>query len=92
MRLTIFTAALAAAAIPLAAGAQTTTIIQESSPPPAVVIEKEAPATSVTVEKERGLLGSKKTTVETTGSDGCSSKTVRKEDLTGSKTVKKTEC
>ena len=90
MRLTILAATLAAA-IPLAATAQTTTIIQDS-PPPAVVIEKEAPSSSVTIEKERGLLGNKKTTVETTGSDGCSSKTVRKEDLTGSKTVKRTDC
>ena len=90
MRLTILAAALAAA-IPLAATAQTTTIIQDS-PPPAVVIEKEAPSSSVTIEKERGLLGNKKTTVETTGSEGCSSKTVRKEDITGSKTVKRTDC
>ena len=90
MRLTILAATLAAA-IPLAATAQTTTIIQDS-PPPAVVIEKEAPSSSVTIEKERGLLGNKKTTVETTGSEGCSSKTVRKEDITGSKTVKRTDC
>ena len=91
MRLIILAAAMASA-IPFAATAQTTTIIQESNPPPAVVIEREAPSTSVTVEKERGLLGDKKTTVETTGSDGCSSKTVRKEGIVGSKTVKRTDC
>ena len=43
--------------------------------------------------KERGMLGEKKVIKkETTGSGDCSSKTVHKEDITGSKTVNKTNC
>ena len=64
----------------------------EERRPPAVVIERDRPDTSVTIEKHEGLLGSKKTTVETTGRGDCDSKTVHKEDMTGSTTVKKTNC
>ena len=48
----------------------------------------------MTVEKRGGLLGTehKSTTVETTGSGDCSTKTVHKDDLLGSKTVRKTNC
>jgi hypothetical protein len=90
MKLNVLTIALAATAFgALAANAQTTVIEERRSP--AVVIE-ERPASSVTIEK-KGLLGEKKTiTKETTGLGGCDSKTVRKEGLTGSTTVKKTEC
>lgn len=91
MKLNVLTLALAATAFgALGANAQTTVI--EERRDPAVVIEKDQPSTSVTVEK-RGLLGDKKTiTHETTGAGGCDSKTVHKEDITGSKTVKKTNC
>jgi len=48
---------------------------------------------SVTIEKRDGILGEKKTiTKETIGSGDCSSKTVHKEDITGSKTIQKTNC
>ena len=56
------------------------------------MIEHDKPDTAVTV-KERGLLAGRKTiTRETTGSGDCSSKTVHKEGLEGSKTVTKTNC
>ena len=91
MKLNVLTIALAATAFgALAASAQTTVI--EERRDPAVVIEQKQPSSSVTVEK-KGLLGEKKTiTKETSGLGGCESKTVHKEDITGSKTVKKTEC
>jgi hypothetical protein len=59
-----------------------------------VVIERDKPDTSVTIEKRDGFLGTEKKTItkETTGSGDCSSKTVHKEDITGSKTVQKTNC
>jgi hypothetical protein len=59
-----------------------------------VVIEHDRPNTSVTIEKRDGFLGTEKKTItkETTGSGDCSSKTVHKEDITGSKTVQKTNC
>jgi hypothetical protein len=90
MKLNVLTLALATVAFgSLAANAQT--VIEERRSP-AVVIERDRPDTSVTVEKHEGLLGSKKTTVETNGSGDCSSKTVHKEDMSGSTTVKKTNC
>jgi hypothetical protein len=92
MKLNVLTLALAATVFgSLAASAQTTVIERRD---PAVVIESERPAGSTTVVKERsGVLGEKKTiTKETTGMGDCSSKTVHKEDITGSKTVKKTNC
>jgi len=96
MKLNVLVIALAATAFgSLAASAQTTVI--EERRDPAVVIEHQQPSSSTTVKEERGgFLGTeKKTTVETNGSGvtgDCSSKTVHKEDLTGSKTVKKTNC
>ncbi len=94
MKLNVLTLALAATAFgALAANAQTTVI--EERREPAVVIEREAPSTSVTIEKREGLLGEKKTTIETTGSGltgDCTSKTVKKDHLIGSTTVKKTNC
>ena len=72
-------------------GATAQTVIEERHDP-AVVIEKDRPAASVTV-KEHGMLGEKKVIKkETTGSGDCTSKTVHKEDITGSKTVHKTNC
>lgn len=91
MKLNVLTLALAATAFgALAANAQ---VVIEERRSPAVVIERDRPDTSVTVEK-RGVLGveQKKTTVETTGRGECDSKTVKKEDMTGSTTVKKTNC
>lgn len=94
MKLNVLTLALAATLFgSFAANAQM--VIEERRP--AVVIEHDQPATSTTTVKERGgLLGTeKKSTTVTTGVgvDGdCTSKTVHKEDLTGSKTVKKTNC
>ena len=91
MKLNVLALVLGATAFTaLAANAQTTVI--EERRDPAVVIEKDKPDTTVTV-KERGILGDKKTiTKETSGSGDCSSKTVHKEDITGSKTVTKTTC
>jgi hypothetical protein len=59
-----------------------------------VVIEHDQPSSSVTVEKKGGFLGTerKSTTVETNGSGDCTTKTVHKEDLGGSKTVRKSNC
>jgi hypothetical protein len=92
MKLNVLTLALAATAFgALAANAQTTVI--EERRDPAIVIERERPDTSVTIEKS-GPLGiqKKSTTVETTGSGECSSKTVHREGLVGSSTTKKTTC
>jgi len=92
MKLNVLAIALAASAIgALSANAQT--VIEERRDP-AVVIERDKPDTSVTIEKRDGLLGTEKKTIkkETTGSGDCSSKTVHKEDITGSKTVHKTNC
>jgi hypothetical protein len=87
MKLNLLAIALAASVAGFAANAQT--VIEERHDP-AVVVEH--PDTSVTVHEHDGVLGSKKTTVETTGSGDCASKTMHKEDITGSKTVKKTNC
>jgi hypothetical protein len=92
MKLNVLTVVLAATAFgALAANAQT--IIEERRDP-AVVIEHDQPASSVTVKERGGLLGTEKksTTVETTGSGDCTTKTVHKEGLVGSKTVKKANC
>ena len=96
MKLNVITLALAATAFgALAANAQTT-IIQERRAP-AVIIEQAPPASSsVTVQERGGFLGTeKKTTTETTGTGlngECSTRTVHKEDLTGEKTVSRTNC
>jgi hypothetical protein len=90
MKLNVLALVLGATAFTaLAANAQT--VIEERHDP-AVVIEHDHPDASVTV-KERGILGDKKVIKkETTGSGDCTSKTVHKEDITGSKTVHKTNC
>ncbi|HZP77673.1 MAG TPA: hypothetical protein VFB45_16125 [Pseudolabrys sp.] len=89
MKLNVLAIALAVSAFTtLGAGAQT--VIEERRDP-GVVIEKDRPAPSVTIEKRDAPVVEKKTKVETTGS-GCDSKTVHKEGPEGSKTVKKTEC
>ena len=102
MKLNVLAFALAASAIGVF-GANAQTVIEERRDPavvieerrdPAVVIERDRPDTSVTIEKRDGFLGTEKKTItkETTGSGDCSSKTVHKEDITGSKTVQKTNC
>lgn len=55
-------------------------MIEERSSPPAVVIERDRPDTSGTIEKREGILGTEKKTItrETTGSGDGSSKTVHK--------------
>lgn len=91
MKLNVLAIALGATLISaMTASAQT--VIEERGP--AVVIEHNQPDTSVTVEKRGGILGTEKKTItkETSGSGDCTSKTVHKEDLTGSKTVHKTNC
>jgi hypothetical protein len=93
MKLNVHTVALAATLLgSLSASAQT--VIEERRDPPGVTVEHDRPDSSVTVEKRGGFLGTEKksTTVETTGSGDCTSKTVHKEDLGGEKTVKKTNC
>jgi len=91
MKLNVLAIALAATAFS-AFGANAQTVIEERRDP-AVVIEHDKPASSVTVEKREGLIGEKKTiTKETTGSAGCDSKTVHREGIGGSTTVKKTNC
>jgi hypothetical protein len=91
MKLNVLALVLGATAFTaFAANAQT--VIEERHDDPAVVIEHDRPDASVTV-KERGILGEKKVIKkETTGSGDCTSKTVHKEDITGSKTVNKTNC
>ena len=91
MKLNVLALVLGATAFTaMAANAQT--VIEERHDP-AVVIEHDHPAASVTV-KEHGILGEKKVIKkETTGAGvDCSSKTVHKEGLSGSKTVTKTNC
>jgi len=94
MKLNVLAFALAASAVG-AFGANAQTVIEERRDP-AVVIEHDRPDTSVTIEKRDGLPGvevEKKTiTKETTGSGNCETKTVHKEDITGSKTIQKTNC
>ncbi|MEI9804820.1 MAG: hypothetical protein WDN48_10695 [Pseudolabrys sp.] len=94
MKLNVLIIALAATAFgSLAASAQTTVI--EERRDPSVTIETQPSTTTVTKERG-GFLGTEtKTKTETTGAGingDCSSKTVHKEDLTGSKTVRKTNC
>jgi hypothetical protein len=91
MKLNVLPVVAASAIGALSANAQT--VIEERRDP-AVVIEHDKPDTSVTVEKRDGFLGTEKKTItkETTGSGDCSSKTVHKEDITGSKTIHKSNC
>ena len=96
MKLNVLTLALAATLFSTL-GASAQSMVIEERRHPDVVIEQDHPASSTTTVKERGgFLGTEtKTKTETTGAGpngDCSSKTVHKEDLTGSKTVKKTKC
>jgi len=93
MKLNVLTLALAATLFGTLAASAQSMVIEERRHPD-VVIEHDKPDTSVTIEKRDGLLGTEKKTItkETTGSGDCSSKTVRKDDLIGSKTVTKTNC
>jgi hypothetical protein len=94
MKLNVLVIALAATAFgSLAANAQTTVI--EERRDPAVVIESQPSTTTVTKERGGFLNTETKTKTETTGAGingDCTSKTVHKEDLTGSKTVQRTTC
>jgi hypothetical protein len=94
MKLNILTLALAATVFGSLGAAAQTTVIEERRP--AVIIEQPAPTVSTTTEERGGFLGTeKKTTTETTGTGlngDCSTRTVQKEDLGGSKTVSKTNC
>ena len=95
MKLNMLAIALAATAFGSLAAAAQTTIIEEHRAP-AVVIEQAAPSTTVTTEQRGGFLGTeKKTTTETvgTGPNGdCATRTVHKQDLTGEKSVSRTDC
>jgi len=95
MKLNMLAIALAATAFGSLAAAAQTTIIEEHRAP-AVVIEQPAPSTTVTTEQRGGFLGTeKKTTTETTGTGpngDCATRTVHKQDLTGEKTVSRTDC
>jgi hypothetical protein len=92
MRLNVLAFALAASAVG-ALGANAQTVIEERRDP-AVVIEHDRPDASVTVEKRDGFLGTEKKTItkETTGSGDCASKMAHEEDITGSKTIHKSNC
>ena len=96
MKLNVLTIALAATAFGSLAASAQSVIIEERPPPPAVVIEPAPPASSVTIEERGGFLGTeKKTTTETTGTGPngeCSTRTVHKQDLTGERTVSRTNC
>lgn len=92
MKLNVFVFVLALAATAFGTlGANAQTVIEEHRDP-AVVIQPDHPDASVTVH-ERGAVGTEKKTIthETNGL-GCSSKTVHKEGMGGSKTVKKENC
>jgi hypothetical protein len=92
MKLNVLALALAATAFGALGATAQTTVIEERRDP-AVVIEHDKPSTSVTVEKHGPLgLHKKSTTVETTGSGDCTSKTVHREGIAGSSTTKKTTC
>jgi hypothetical protein len=95
------TLALAATAFGSLGASAQTTIIEERRP--AVVIERQqpvivepAPSTSVTTHERGGFLGTEsKTTTTTTGTGptgDCATRTVHKQDLTGEKTVSRTDC
>ncbi len=88
MKLNVLTIALAATALGVVS-ANAETIIEKRHDP-AVVVEKDRPAV---VKEHEGVVGEKKVIKrESTGAGDCSSKTVHKEDETGSKTVHKTNC
>lgn len=95
MKLNMLAIALAATAFGSLAAAAQTTIIEEHRAP-AVVIEQPDPSTTVTTEQRGGFLGTeKKTTTETTGTGpngDCATRTVHKQDLTGEKSVSRTDC
>jgi hypothetical protein len=93
MKLNVLVIALAATALGSLGAAAQTTVIEERRDP-AVVIEHDHPDTSVTVQKREGILDSEKKVIrkETTGAGDCTSKTVHKEDVTGSETTHKTTC
>ena len=91
MKLNVLGLFLAASAFTsLAANAQTTVI--EHRDDPAVIVEHDKPAASVTVEKRDAVVGEKKVITRETSGVGCDSKTVHREGIAGSTTVKKTNC
>jgi hypothetical protein len=103
MKLKVLTLVFAATALGSFGAAAQTTVIEDRGPPavvvapqqPPMVIER-APSSSTTTVERGGFLGTeKKTTTETlgTGPNGdCATRTVRKEDLGGERTVSRTDC
>jgi hypothetical protein len=103
MKLKVLAVALAATAFGSVSAVAQTTVIEDRGPPavvieqqqPPVVIER-APSSSTTTVERGGFLGTeKKTTTETlgTGPNGdCATRTMRKEDLGGERTVSRTDC
>jgi hypothetical protein len=95
MKLNVLVIALAATAFGSLAANAPTTIIEDRRAP-AVVIETPPPAVTTTTEERGGFLGTeRKTTTETNGAGlngDCSTRTVQKQDLTGEKTVSRTNC
>ena len=90
MKLNVLGLVLAASAFTsLAANAQTTVI--ERHDDPAIVVEHEKPAATV-IEKHDAVVGEKKVITHETTGVGCDSKTVHREGIDGSTTVKKTNC
>ena len=94
MKLNVLALALTATLFGSLAASAQSMVIEERRHPDLVVTPDHPSSSTTTVEERGGLLGTEKKTItkETTGSGDCSSKTVHKEDLTGSKTVKKTNC
>lgn len=92
MKLNVLVIALAATAFG-SVGANAQTVIEERHDP-AVVIQHDHPDASVTVHEHDGVTGTteKKTVTHESNGLGCDSKTVHKEDVAGSKTVKKERC
>lgn len=90
MKLRILTIALAATALG-SFGAAAQTVIEERRTDPSVTIEERHHDTpAVRIEKREPAVRIEKR--ETTGRGDCDSKTIHKEGLEGSTTIKKTRC
>jgi hypothetical protein len=102
MNFNVLTLALAATVFGSLGAAAQTTVIEDRRP--GVVIEQQqtpvvvepAPSTTVTTHERGGFLGTESRTTTTTTGTGptgdCATRTVHKEDLTGEKTVSRTDC
>ncbi len=95
MKLNVLVIALAATVFGSLGAAAQNTVIEERQAPAEVIVAPPA-SSSVTVKERGGFLGTEtKSTTETngTGPNGdCSTRTEHKEDLTGEKTVSRTNC